>query len=230
MSVKHSGSPDSRESSPGSVDLDPATLQKLMAYADGELDGAERIEIEALVKANHDAARVLEELSVLGDCMRIVAETHPIVMPTGMVDAVMARLQEDAKPTVSVERTMVGSEASTSRARVVDLASRRRRTYGAIAGLVAAAAAVVLVARITNEETPTASTRAVAAVTAPAPSPAAPPASSVAMANPVEKPASEKPGDLPSSVSVILVPSEGETASSIVIWLGEESPSGGPVK
>jgi negative regulator of sigma E activity len=197
--------------------FDPSTLEKLMAYADGELEGDERSQIEALVQSNPEAARVLEELSVLGECIRIVAETHPVALPEGIADAVIARIHADAAP------------AAGASGRVIELAARRRRTYALVAGLVAAAAAVVFVARVSNDEPVAQSPHAVPTAAAPAaPLPIRPAPSAALALAPSASAESETPGA--PSVSVILVPREGETASSIVIWLGEESPSGGPVK
>ena len=39
------------------MNLDAATLERLMAYADGELDDTNRAEVEALLQSNEDAAR-----------------------------------------------------------------------------------------------------------------------------------------------------------------------------
>lgn len=211
MSVKHPAAPSDGDEG---ASLDPAMLQKLMAYADGELDGGDLAEIQTLLETSPNAVRVLEQLSVLGDCLRIVAETHPVRVPEGIADAVIARIHEDAKP-----KQAPRSEGGL---RVIDFAARRRRTYGLVAGLVAAAAAVVLVARVTNEEMPSAERTASTAT----PNDPARAASASPLALATAQPAT----DVPSPVSVILIPSEGETASSIVIWLGEESTSGGPVK
>lgn len=195
------------------MSLDAGTLQKLMAFADGELDAAERAEVEALLLSNEDAKRVVQELGVLGDCIRVTEAARPARDPRvadGIAAAVMSRIE-------------------ASPANVVDLASRRRRntTYVTVAALVAAAAGVMLIARgpEATDSSPTAKTQPVVAPTTPtatASTPVAPQA--VASAEP-----KALAQDSVANASVIVVPGEGETASSIVIWLGEES-AGGAVK
>ena len=192
------------------MSLDAGTLQKLMAFADGELEGDDRKAIEDLVRSNQDAARIVQELGVLGDCLRVVGtEQSDRAAADGIADAVMGRIAAEREP----------------RGKVIDLVSRRRRTYGTVAALVAAAAAVALVARGPEEEPraeiPVAPAPMLTAEKRVEPTPAPP--TTVASA-------ATEPAPAPSNVSVIVVPSEGETASSIVIWLGEESASGGPVK
>lgn len=198
------------------MNLDAATLEKLMAFADGELELAERGKIEELVRTNEDAARVVRELGVLGDCLRVSEGARPKPAADGIADAVMAEIQSEQR----------------TRSKVVSLSARRRSTYATVVGLVAAAAAVVVVARgiAPDAENGNGPQAEAPRVTTPVPSPAA---SSVAPTpTPVSAPtalASADPVDQSSNVSVIVVPGEGETASSIVIWLGEES-AGGAVK
>ncbi len=192
------------------MSLDAGTLQKLMAFADGELEGDDRKAIEELVSSNQDAARIVQELGVLGECLRVVGEHHhDRSAADGIADAVMTRIAAEREP----------------RGKVIDLAARRRRTYGTVAALVAAAAAVALVARGPEDE-PRAETPVATAPTQ-VPEKRVEP---TAPAPPTTVAAINEPAPAPSNVSVIVVPSEGETASSIVIWLGEESASGGPVK
>lgn len=221
-----------------SFELDGETMQKLMAYADGELDEAERSEMETLIAANANAARLVAELGTLGECVRVVSSERSLSPADGIADAVMAEI---AKSGTAAAAKSTG--ASSRPARVGDLAARRRRTYGLVAGLVAAAAAVVIVARVTlNSENEGGNDKTTAANTSSTVPKAVPP---VETAQPATQPtavASLEPSALPpageandpampsSNVSVIVVPSEGETAPSVVIWLGEESPSGGPIK
>lgn len=213
------------------MNLDASTLERLMAYADGELEGAERAEIEALVQSNEDAARVLGELGTLGDVVRVVedARSSRLAAADGIADAVMAKVQAEQAVAPAPARTSTRPASTSTRpAPVVDLAARRRRNYGLVAALVAAAAAVVFIARPHDDEGPAPTAVAPtnpAPVASPAPLPSVtPPPTAVASAEPAPA-----PSEAPSNVSVIVVPSEGNTAPSVVIWLGDDT-AGGPVK
>lgn len=197
------------------MSLDALTLQKLMAFADGELEGTDRAEIAALIDSNPDAARIVSEMGVLGDCVRVLGENRSLDAGATIADVVMAK--------IASSDTKISSEKSSTRpgAQVIDFAARRRRTYGIVAGLIAAAAAVVIVARVPSAEhdrgptanvVPPLQATATAAPASPPSVPAASSSAAFAAADSTEKP----------SVSVIVVPSEGETAPSVVIWLGEE--------
>ncbi|MBK6695195.1 MAG: hypothetical protein IPG50_23735 [Myxococcales bacterium] len=182
--------------------LDETTLQKLMAFADGELDDTERAEVLRLVQANPDAARVLAELDVLGQCVRVVEAARHIPI---MTDAIMARIA--AAPL----------EKSHDESNVVDLASRRRKTFSVVAALVAAAAGVFFMTR-----EPSDGAKAPVAQKAPTPAVVAP-----AVPTPAETVAAVVPAAPSSSnVSVIVVPGMGEVAPSVVIWLGDDKAGG----
>jgi hypothetical protein len=207
------------------MSLDAATLEKLMAFADGELDPAERTQIEELVRTNPDAANVVRELGVLGECIRVVEAQRPHVAADKIADDVMARIA--AAPH--------GLAPEGSRGNLVSLAARRRRTYGIVAALVAAAAAVVIIARgLGPEETPTANvapTQGAPTQVAPTPAPSSEPTSTGNVGAVVASAEPARESDTPSNVSVIVVPSEGEATSSVVIWLGEDTTgTGGTLK
>lgn len=195
------------------MSLDAGTLEKLMAFADGELEGAERAEIEALVQSNDDAKRIVQELGVLGDCIRITEAARPARADhaaDGIAEAVMGKIARE-------------------KSNVVDLASRRRNgTLVTVAALVAAAAGVMFIARGGDEPQPTAKAQPTAVEQAPVATPPATQATGTAQPLVVAS-AEPKAEESPSNASVIVVPGEGETASSIVIWLGEES-AGGALK
>lgn len=203
--------------------LDALTLQKLMAFADGELEGTDRTEIAALIDSNPDAARVVIEMGVLGDCVRVLGEARPVdraeTPGASIAHVVMATIASDD---TKISKKIAGPRTGrTQGAQVIDFAARRRRTYGIVAGLIAAAAAVVIVARGPSTDPGEGPAANVAPPPAPPPATvvataASPAASSAAFAVAVAD-STEKP-----SVSVIVVPSEGETAPSVVIWLGEE--------
>ena len=207
-------------SKPQGATLDEQTLGKLMAYADGELSGEDLAAIEALISENAEAAQIVSELGVLGECVR-VAEPQSAA-GFDVADLVIAKIGAEAARAPSA-----ATKSSPPRVdNVVDLASRRRRTVGIVAGLVAAAAAVVFVARPSVE--PTSPVAVQPTATAPAPSvTAAPPAPTALASSDVVKEGANDVGN----VSVIVVPSDEEkTAPSVVIWLGGEEGSGGGIK
>ncbi len=103
---------------------------KLMAYADGELEGIELAEVEGWLAADPDAARFVTDLGVLGD---FVVEGQPNI-DVDLTDAIMAKV-----------------EAS----KVVVLAPRRNRNLAVAGGLAAAlalAASVFLFTKTKEEE------------------------------------------------------------------------------
>lgn len=209
-------------SKPQGATLDEQTLGKLMAYADGELSGEDLAAIEALISENAEAAQIVSELGVLGECVR-VAEPQSAA-GFDVADLVIAKIGAEAARAPSA-----ATKSSPPRVdNVVDLASRRRRTVGIVAGLVAAAAAVVFVARPSVEPTSTSPVAVQPTATAPAPSvTAAPPAPTALASSDVVKEGVNDVGN----VSVIVVPSDEEkTAPSVVIWLGGEEGSGGGIK
>lgn len=208
------------------AELDARTLEQLMAYLDGELAGPELAAIETLIAENPDAARVVGELDVLGECIR-VAEPHSAA-GFDVADAVMAKIAAPA----AAEAPARPASNPPRVAPVVDLASRRRRTLGVVAALVAAAAAVVVVAR-QSADAPTGTAPVAQAPTAQAPAPSATVTTPAPVATALasnEPPKADGTSDV-GNVSVIVVPSDEEkTAPSVVIWLGGEEGSGGGIK
>jgi len=58
-------------------------MMKLMAYADGELEGAERAEIEKLVESDEEAARIVNAMLGIGDFVRLGNEAKdPLLVTT----------------------------------------------------------------------------------------------------------------------------------------------------
>src|SRR5688572_3578902 len=80
-------------------------MQRLMAYADGELDPAEQGEVEALLAREEDAARFVAQLRGLGDLVRVGHEDrHASTLAAfDVTDAVMAKVK-DAEPDLEVSR------------------------------------------------------------------------------------------------------------------------------
>jgi len=125
------------------MSLPEETMMDLMAYADDELEGDDLARVEALVQSNDEARRVVEAMSGLGDRVREGIdsrwlETHaaPIAV------AVMTKLE--AEPTV-VKRRPLGDGSGNVRS------LQRRHVVGVTVGVLAMAAAAMLVLRSNQE-------------------------------------------------------------------------------
>jgi len=106
-------------------------MLKLMAYADGELEGDERAEVEAWLRTDAQALRTANAFAELGE---IVTEGHPLP-PFDIADEVMAAVKEEPK--------------------VVHLQPRRRAAvYTAVGAALAVAAAFALTMRAKSDEQP----------------------------------------------------------------------------
>ncbi|MCW5831598.1 MAG: hypothetical protein KIS78_03990 [Labilithrix sp.] len=176
--------------------LSSERMLKLMAYADGELEGAERLEVEGWLASDVDAARFANELAGLGELVKVGHEASSAASAAAsfdVADAVMAAVKEDAAPKV---------------APVVSLAERRQKNLK-VGGMVAAAlalAASVFVMTRHEEEAPMAR----------APAPAVQP---MASAEPgVDVDLVETAGD---SVRVFYLSSENSPTTSVVVWVDE---------
>lgn len=78
--------------------LSSEKMMQLMAYADGELEGAERAEIEKLVASDADAARFVEQVAGLGDFVKDGHEHRDAetVRSFDVADAIMAKTKSSA--------------------------------------------------------------------------------------------------------------------------------------
>jgi anti-sigma factor RsiW len=177
------------------VTLAAGTMMKLMAYADGELDAADRKDIEALLAKDEEAKKIVAQMRSLG---AVVAAVHPKVPEIDIADAVMAKVK-DTKP----------EPGGRDKTNVVSLADRRasRAKIGvAVAAVLALAASIVIWSR--PKETPLAEL--------PKPVPQA----QVAIPEPgiVVEPI-DSPGQ---TVKVIYGPGKDEMQTSVIIWVDEE--------
>lgn len=114
-------------------------LLKLMAYADGELEGEERAEVEQLIASDERAKRTVAQMRSLGAVVRATHEADAKnIASFDIADEVMAKLPR---------------EAETSN--VVPLHAQRARgkVYVGVA-ILAVAAAVAIFMRGANEEAP----------------------------------------------------------------------------
>lgn len=185
--------------------LSSEQMMDLMAFADGELEGADRDRMEALIASDSEAAEFVGQLATLGECVRRLEEERaPDGVATGIADAVMARVAEEPN--------------------VHDLAAERatRRVRALMAGtasLILAAAAGWLLFFRQPEEVPDWGQAETATQAEP----------SVAGKgwNPLSKAGVELEALESAShqVSVFYVPSPADAdASSVVVWIDEDSP------
>lgn len=180
------------------MSLSSDRIMKLMAYADGELHGAELAEAEQLVATDAESARFVAELTNLAG---LVGSGHDdryrkAIESFDVADAVMSLTESSAT--------------------VTSLASRRQRQgakpkpmlsvgFGVAAAL-ALAASVLLFLRNRSEEVPMAT------------GPARLGASSVAVSPPGPGVSIESAGN---SVSVFYLPTANELSTSVVVWVDE---------
>jgi hypothetical protein len=171
-------------------------MMKLMAYADGELEGAERLEAEMLIATDGSALGFVQQVGGLGELVGLGYATRAgkAVQTFDVADAVMAKLS--ALPEVS-------SLAAARDRREKRVPNNALRVGGGIAAALALAASVFLVTQHRNEETPM-------AVVAP------PPATAAAGSN--SGVAIESAGK---SVSVFYLPTANELSTSVVVWVDE---------
>ncbi len=180
---------------------------KLMAYADGELEGAERAEVERWLAEDTNAARFAIDVANLGDLMKTGhahSATGKAIASFDIADAIMGEVVKE--PKVSAEGAKEGAQV-----RSLDAArSRKSRTQSTglkigagIAAALALAASVFLVER-SKVEQPMAQV----------------PATSVqsVSSSGIDVDVDETPGH---SVSVFYVPNESMATTSVVVWLDE---------
>lgn len=223
-------------------------MLKIMAYADGELEGAERDEVEAWIAEDGASVRFANELAGLGDLVKLGfdhSKDSKTIASFDIADAVMAQVakttneknardeEKKASASSSTSKSSPASAASASAAAPVislEAARARRNTRVGIvvAAALAVAASVFMVMKDKGAEQPMARTQPATEVS-PATNPS--PAMTVAANNPsanapngangtVEVNVEQTPG---SSVSVFYVPSETESLStSVVVWVDDQ--------
>jgi anti-sigma factor RsiW len=109
---------------------------KLMAYADGELEGAERSEIEKLIASDETAKKTVAQMRSLGGVVRATRERDAKAIASfDIADAVMAKLPSG---------NVISLEAQRAR--------RAKVAFGVAALAVAAAIAIFM--KGANEEAP----------------------------------------------------------------------------
>jgi hypothetical protein len=198
------------------MSLSSENMMKLMAYADGELEGDERLEAEKLLATDPDSVRFVEQLGGLGELVELgyAAKTGKAVAKFDVADAVMAL----AKP---------ATVTSLAAAREKSAAQQAKKGNGAkvgvtIVAVLALAASIFLVAQHRTDETPMA--KGPARVTTPQATPQPAPEATVASnagggsGAGVDVSTVNSPG---SSVSVFYLPTANELSTSVVVWVDE---------
>lgn len=182
------------------MSLSSENMMKLMAYADGELEGAERTEAEMLLAGNVDAVSFIEQVAGLGELVELGHEARlgKTIASFDVADAVMA-LAVNEKPAA------LPGVSSLAAAREKKKKGNGLMIGAGIAAALALAASVFVFAQHHGEETPMAQE--------PAPvQPATPsgvPGTGVAV---------ESAGR---SVSVFYLPTANELSTSVVVWVDE---------
>jgi len=180
-------------------------MLKLMAYADGELEGAERAEVEKWLATDVDAVRFANEIAGLGELVKTghaASADAKAVASFDVADAVMAAVKDEQKG------AKAGSGEKAAPVVSLDAARARRFKLGAaVAAALALAASVVVMTR-TKEEAPIAR----------APVPAVQPSPSASSEPGVDVDLVESAGE---SVRVFYLSNETSPTTSVVVWVDE---------
>jgi len=198
------------------VSLSSENMMKLMAYADGELEGAELEEAQKLLATDPDSVRFVEQIAGLGDVVSrgYEAGSGKTVAKFDVADSVMALTKDDQK---SAEKKDNVSSLAAAR-------EKRGNNVKIVAGIAAAmalAASFFLFAQHRTDEAPMAgnNTPAVQAVqpgTANANTSVA--AVSTTGGSGVTVSTVNSPGN---AVSVFYLPTANELSTSVVVWVDE---------
>jgi anti-sigma factor RsiW len=195
-------------------------MMKLMAYADGELEGAERDEVEKLVASNEEAARIVDAMLGLGDFVREGHKLAPVIAKVNLTGAIMKSVEkaeiEPARPAKAA-----GHVSSLDAAR----AKKRNVGVGIVAALALAASVFVMMRDKTDEKPMAAKPAPTQTQSSPATSPVPQqmasveaPSMNASTSAGVEVQAFESPGH---SVSVFYLPTANELSTSVTVWVDE---------
>jgi negative regulator of sigma E activity len=194
---------------------DSERMMKLMAYADGELEGKELEEVRAFIKNDNKSVRFANEVANIGDYLRTghkASKDAKAIASFDIADAIMAKVAEE-KP-VAEKKTEKKTEEKSN---VVQFNAERARKQknlkfgGAVAAALALAASVFLMTRHKETEAPLA--QKTNQVVQPSPATSTGPGVDVDVAN-------GSPGH---SVSVFYLPNETTTTTttSVMVWVDE---------
>lgn len=189
-------------------------MLKLMAYADGELEGDERLEIEELLANDAEAADIVTQMGSLGDFLRLGHEDAiaPQLAKIDLSDAIMAA--------VAREQKAESKPATTSNVASLDAARARKRKIGTVtvAALALAASIFFMIRQNENQKAEAPIAHAPAKAPAPVATTTEAPVVMASMGTGVEVDPVESPGH---SVSVFYLPSESDLSTSVVVWVDE---------
>jgi len=192
------------------VSLSSENMMKLMAYADGELEGAELEEAQKLLATDPDSVRFVEQIAGLGEVVTrgYDAGLGKTVAKFDVADSVMALTKS--------EKTAAKKDNVSSLS-----AAREKRGNGwkigaGVAAALALAASFFLVAQHRTDEAPMAGNNVPAVQ-------AAQPGTSVAAVSTtggsgVTVSTVNSPGN---AVSVFYLPTANELSTSVVVWVDE---------
>lgn len=189
--------------------LDSESMMLLMAFADGELHGDERVRAEALLASSEDARAFVDNLQGLGGAVRVIAEPAP-THKYDVADNVMAQLG-----------SLSGAPTMERAAPVIPIKSASKRSPGKIG--VAVAAALALAASIAIFSRPKPIEENGGSIAARSPLASASSEAVVAASTGVELENVESPTH---PVSVFYVPSANESPS-VVIWIDDSTSGSG---
>lgn len=194
---------------------------KLMAYADGELEGAELAEVEKWLGEDAEAVLFANDLAELGDLVKVGSSARDLARDFDIADAVMKNIEEAVAPKTGASE--VGKVIPFEPRRTAPV--KKRNAVGLVVAGLALAASVFFVARAKHDdETPLART------TSPLVQPVVqPPASAAATPAPAAMAAAANPGSVDvenpgRSVSVFYLPDEksmGSPSVTTVVWVDE---------
>lgn len=202
--------------------LSKETLLDLMAYADGELEGADRERIEKLVADSAEAKAFVANLETLGASIRLAGDKEPTITLDGIADTVLARAEREERRAHTQKRIVVDLD----QVRAGAVRAPKKRSAGWATPVAVAAGVLALAASITmlmRDEKPGASTdpQRGAPPSATQPSPPQPKEMLAALTEGVDV----ETVDAPQAVSVFYVPAMnavGANASSVVVWIEDE--------
>lgn len=190
---------------------DSERMMKLMAYADGELEGEELEEVRSWIKNDNESVRFANEVANLGDYLRTghkASKDAQAIASFDIADVIMAKVAAPEEKKSNVVPLGSGRSSEKERAR---RQQKNLKFGGVVAAALALAASVFLMTRHKETEAPLARTTTPAVQPSPATSTG--PGVDVDVAN-------GSPGQ---SVSVFYLPNETTTTTttSVMVWVDE---------
>ena len=193
------------------MSLHEETMLLLMAYADGELDDAERARAELLLGESEDARLFVKNLGVLGEAITAAEEQRAARLSVDSVaDEVLARIAAETAPADGAKVVRLDERRAPSRVKAATM----------VAAVLVLAAGWALAIRTLSDAGPSAE----------APAPSAPP---LAVAAADEDPSGVEVENVESdesAVSLFYLPAVAgarlNAASSVVVWITDPAPQG----